>query len=108
METRARTHLCLHGGASRVTGVLIWLGGGLHEIGRREMADQIPEQASGDEPFPQGRRCYVGNLAWRTSWQDLKDHFKPCGNVVYANVMQDGQGTSLARQLRVLSPRTIN
>jgi hypothetical protein len=51
-----------------------------------------PEHSAEDEAFPQGRRCYVGNLAWRTSWQDLKDHFKPCGNVVYANVMQDGQG----------------
>lgn len=58
------------------------------------MADQLHDPAAGEEPFPQGRRCYVGNLAWRTSWQDLKDHFKPCGNVVYANVMQDGQGRS--------------
>lgn len=47
-----------------------------------------------EEAFPQGRRCYVGNLAWRTSWQDLKDHFKPCGTVVYANVMQDGSGAA--------------
>ena len=39
-----------------------------------------------------GRRCYVGNLAWRTSWQDLKDKFRDCGNVVYANVMKDDAG----------------
>jgi hypothetical protein len=25
-------------------------------------------------PFP-GKRCFIGNLAWRTSWQDLKDKF---------------------------------
>ena len=37
-----------------------------------------------------GRRCFVSNLAWRTSWQDLKDKFRECGNVVYANVMRDG------------------
>eukprot|EP01025_Chloroclados_australasicus_P003257 TRINITY_DN10756_c0_g1_i2.p5 TRINITY_DN10756_c0_g1~~TRINITY_DN10756_c0_g1_i2.p5 ORF type:complete len:218 (+),score=36.17 TRINITY_DN10756_c0_g1_i2:301-954(+) len=41
-----------------------------------------------------GRRCYVGNLAWRTSWQDLKDEFRACGTVVYANVMQDKAGRS--------------
>lgn len=44
------------------------------------------------QPVPQGRRCFVSNLAWRTSWQDLKDHFKTCGNVVFANVMQDTSG----------------
>lgn len=26
------------------------------------------------------RRIYVSNLTWRTSWQDLKDHFKQAGN----------------------------
>jgi RNA recognition motif-containing protein len=35
-----------------------------------------------------GRRCFVGNLPWRTSWQDLKDKFRECGTVVYANVMR--------------------
>lgn len=41
-----------------------------------------------------GKRCYVGNLAWKTSWQDLKDKFRECGNVVYANVMRDEEGRS--------------
>lgn len=41
-----------------------------------------------------GKRCYVGNLAWKTSWQDLKDKFRECGNVVYANVMRDDTGRS--------------
>jgi len=36
-----------------------------------------------------GKRCYVGNLAFRTSWQDLKDHFRQVGNVVYTKVIQD-------------------
>ena len=46
-----------------------------------------------------GKRCYVGNLAWRTSWQDLKDEFRKCGHVVYANVMrtEDGEAGRLAR-----------
>ncbi|KIZ03939.1 Heterogeneous nuclear ribonucleoprotein M [Monoraphidium neglectum] len=41
-----------------------------------------------------GRRCYVSNLAWRTSWQDLKDKFRECGNVVYANVTRGDDGRS--------------
>ena len=40
-----------------------------------------------------GRRCFVSNLAWRTSWQDLKDKFRECGTVVYTNVMRDELGT---------------
>ena len=57
---------------------------------------------SGEEsqPVPQGRRCFVSNLAWRTSWQDLKDHFKSCGNVVFANVMQDTSGAPGFRKCR--------
>lgn len=41
-----------------------------------------------------GKRCFVGNLAYRTSWQDLKDKFRECGTVVYTNVMQDDSGHS--------------
>ena len=39
-----------------------------------------------------GKRDFIGNLAWKTSWQDLKDKFRECGNVVYANVMRDEDG----------------
>lgn len=41
-----------------------------------------------------GKRCYVGNLAWKTSWQDLKDKFRECGQVIYTNVMKDEEGRS--------------
>lgn len=41
-----------------------------------------------------GRRCFVSNLAWRTSWQDLKDAFRDCGTVVYANIIRDEGGRS--------------
>ncbi|KXZ44215.1 hypothetical protein GPECTOR_71g576 [Gonium pectorale] len=41
-----------------------------------------------------GKRCFVGNLAWKTSWQDLKDKFREAGNVVYTNVMRDDDGRS--------------
>lgn len=46
-----------------------------------------------------GKRCYVGNLAWKTSWQDLKDKFRDVGNVVYANVMRDDGGRLVAAGL---------
>lgn len=42
-------------------------------------------------PLGQGKRIFVSNLAWETSWQDLKDHFKQSGNVVYADVMKSGE-----------------
>eukprot|EP01062_Namystynia_karyoxenos_P031108 TRINITY_DN23092_c0_g1_i1.p1 TRINITY_DN23092_c0_g1~~TRINITY_DN23092_c0_g1_i1.p1 ORF type:complete len:269 (+),score=118.53 TRINITY_DN23092_c0_g1_i1:110-808(+) len=42
----------------------------------------------------EGRRLIVGNLAWRTAWQDLKDHFKPCGEVVHADVFKEYGGRS--------------
>lgn len=47
-----------------------------------------------EEEIRVGRRCFVSNLAWRTSWQDLKDKFRDCGNVVYTNVMRDENGRS--------------
>merc|ERR1719460_1310439 len=40
------------------------------------------------------RRVFVGNLAFRTNWQLLKDHFKQAGNVVHADVMQ-GKGCGI-------------
>jgi RNA recognition motif-containing protein len=39
-------------------------------------------------------RLYVGNLAWQVAWQDLKDYFKQCGNVVRADVMKNSEGRS--------------
>ena len=45
-----------------------------------------------EEVMRVGRRVYVSNLAWRTSWQDLKDHFRTAGEVVYSNVIKDADG----------------
>ena len=45
-------------------------------------------------PLSPGKRCFVGNLAWRTSWQDLKDKFREAGTVVYANVQRDDANRS--------------
>ncbi|EZG67301.1 putative RNA-binding protein [Gregarina niphandrodes] len=38
------------------------------------------------------RRVYVGNLAWRVRWQDLKDHMKQAGEVRYVEIIEsDGR-----------------
>lgn len=52
------------------------------------------EAGDGDGVMRIGKRCFVSNLAWKTSWQDLKDKFRECGNVVYANVHQAEDGRS--------------
>jgi len=39
-------------------------------------------------------RVYVSNLDYRTSWQDLKDHMKKSGNVVFADIFFDDDGKS--------------
>ena len=43
-------------------------------------------------------RLYVHNLSWRVSWQDLKDHFKQFGRVVFVDIARDAQtGKSMGR-----------
>ena len=37
---------------------------------------------------------YVGNLSWDVTWQDLKDHFKSCGAVAHAKIMEGANGRS--------------
>jgi len=46
--------------------------------------------------FQKGGSCsvYVGNLAYETSWQDLKDHMRQAGNVDQANILQQEDGRS--------------
>ena len=45
------------------------------------MAHHVP-RATGVGVIRVARRIYVSNLTWRTSWQDLKDHFKQAGRGV--------------------------
>jgi len=39
-----------------------------------------------------GCRVWVGNLSFKTSWQDLKDHMRAAGNVVRAEVFLEADG----------------
>lgn len=41
-----------------------------------------------------GRRLFVSNLDFGTSWQDLKDHFRQVGPVARADVMKDENNKS--------------
>lgn len=41
-----------------------------------------------------GRRVYVSNLTFETTWQQLKDHFKSAGRVLHADVLEDSSGRS--------------
>ena len=41
---------------------------------------------------PKGHQLMVSGLPPTGSWQDLKDHFRHAGNVIYANVYHDGTG----------------
>jgi RNA recognition motif-containing protein len=42
----------------------------------------------------QSCRVYVGNLSWNVAWQDLKDHMRQVGEVVFAEVMTEADGRS--------------
>lgn len=63
--------------------------------GRRGTLENFTNWAGrvSEQSFIAGRRCFVSNLNWRTSWQDLKDKFRESGEVVYANVVKDEDGT---------------
>ena len=37
-------------------------------------------------------QLFVGNLSFKTSWQELKDHFRKCGQVDHADVIEGPDG----------------
>lgn len=42
----------------------------------------------------QSCRVYVGNIDWRISWQDLKDHMRTAGDVLFADILEEWNGRS--------------
>jgi RNA recognition motif-containing protein len=54
--------------------------------------DRGRDRGSGPAVVTNGR-VYVGNLAWDVDWRALKDHFRTCGEVLFAEVftMEDGR-----------------
>jgi RNA recognition motif-containing protein len=39
-----------------------------------------------------GTQLFISNLSYQTSWQNLKDHFRQCGEVEHVNVMEGPGG----------------
>lgn len=70
-------------------------GGGRSRVQTRDDRDRgNPYTTKVPKKFLLGRVVYVGNLSWRSAWQDLKDHFKPAGNILRADVMMGQDGRS--------------
>jgi RNA recognition motif-containing protein len=42
----------------------------------------------------QSRRVYVGNLSWDVTWQELKEHMRSAGEVVFAEIITENNGRS--------------
>mmetsp|Transcript_2157 Transcript_2157/g.5677 ORF Transcript_2157/g.5677 Transcript_2157/m.5677 type:complete len:182 (+) Transcript_2157:120-665(+) len=42
----------------------------------------------------QACRVYVGNIDWKISWQELKDHMKSAGEVAFADILEEWDGRS--------------
>ena len=61
--------------------------------GRRERGERAERgggEAAAVDAVPVGRRLYVNNLSYDTTWTSLKDHFRSAGNVLYADVLTVG------------------
>lgn len=68
----------------------------------KPLSDTYLISCTGDEAQVKiGRRVFVSNLAWRTSWQDLKDKFRECGTVVYSNVIRGDDGKCFYLKLQI-------
>ena len=59
----------------------------------REEGFSSGRAAAGDADA-QSRRVYVGNIPWDVAWQDLKDHMRAAGEVLYAEVLKNPDGRS--------------
>lgn len=70
-------------------------GGGYYtqQIGSLTQANRYINRHTSSEEA-QNRRVYVGNLSWDVSWQDLKDHMRQAGEVLFSEVMTDSDGRS--------------
>jgi len=68
-------------------------------VAKMRVTTEESEDSEGDEDDEeqgnaQSRRCYVGNLSWDVAWQDLKDHMRSEGDVVFVEVMSEADGRS--------------
>merc|ERR1712238_292982 len=61
-------------------------GGNNNRGGRRDNNNRGGEGASS------GSQLFVGNLSYDTTWRELKDHFRQCGDVERTEVMETPDG----------------
>lgn len=59
------------------------------KTGVTEHEEESPTAAAMAGP---SNRVFVGNLSWRTSWQNLKDHMRSAGNVRFADIFYERTG----------------
>lgn len=52
----------------------------------------VPGKGGADKGNRAACQIYVGNLSYRTSWQDLKEHFRQCGEIEYCDILADRTG----------------
>lgn len=58
------------------------------------ISEDRDEQKVHQSTAPPDLSVFVGNLAYETSWQDLKDHMRKAGNVENATILQHPDGRS--------------
>lgn len=51
-----------------------------------------PQSSSNNMNIEPGCQLYIGNLSWETGWQELKDHFRQCGDVERSEVAEGMDG----------------
>lgn len=69
-------------------------GGGGKARGRRDKGNRSTPYGGGST---QGKRVFVGNLAYSVAWQDLKDHMKQAGEVIYCDIMPEPGNAKLSK-----------
>jgi len=62
--------------------------------GRGRSGGRGGDRAGGGGSGEQGSQLFVGNLSFETTWKELKDHFRQCGDVERAEVVLNPEGRS--------------
>lgn len=60
----------------------------------KKLADGQNGEAGEGASENDDKRVFVGNLAWSTNQQGLKDHFSQCGEIAQADVFTERSGRS--------------
>jgi len=64
------------------------------DFGTAQHRDEPGNKGAESQGSGGGNQLFVTNLSYETSWQDLKDHFRQCGDVERAEVMTNELGRS--------------